>query len=177
MMRHSSGFAGIQNERFFFLLLLSENHCPQYETGPFTLWLWYFLLVDVVNLSRVFQIQVGWTHRKGSNRKRYSQSTNVDQKSIVTVISIAICRQSVDKWQSKTLFLMIFDLRSSIVLTFSDCRLSGANTKSGQCTLWLWYFLLVDVISLRVDVRLRLSVICDRDISCHIQLFIDVISL
>ena len=29
-------------------------------------------------------------------------------KSIKTVFSIAICRQSGDKWQSKTLFLIIF---------------------------------------------------------------------
>ena len=34
-------------------------------------------------------------------------------------VSISICRQSGDKWQSITLFLMIFDLRSSIVLMFS----------------------------------------------------------
>ena len=49
-------------------------------------------------------------------------------KSLETVFLIAICRQSGDKWQSKkpgdkwqskTLFRMIFDLRSSIVLTFS----------------------------------------------------------
>ena len=36
-----------------------------------------------------------------------------------TVLSIAICRQSGDKWQSKTLFLTILDLRSSTVITFS----------------------------------------------------------
>ena len=35
-----------------------------------------------------------------------------------TVFSIVICRQSGNKWQSE-LFLAIFDLRSSIVLTFS----------------------------------------------------------
>ena len=40
-------------------------------------------------------------------------------KSPETVFSIAICRQSGDKWQSKTLFLTNFDLRSSIVLTFT----------------------------------------------------------
>ena len=34
-------------------------------------------------------------------------------------VLIAICRQSCDKWQSKTLFLTIFDLRSLIVLTIS----------------------------------------------------------
>ena len=46
-------------------------------------------------------------------------SMNVDQKSIETVFSIVICRQSGDKWQSKTLFVASFDLRLSIVLTFS----------------------------------------------------------
>ena len=35
------------------------------------------------------------------------------------MFSIAICRHSGDKWPSKTLFLTIFDLDSSIVLTFS----------------------------------------------------------
>ena len=44
---------------------------------------------------------------------------NVVHKSLETVFSIAICRQSGDKRQSKTLFLTILDLRSSIVLTFS----------------------------------------------------------
>ena len=42
----------------------------------------------------------------------------MDQKSLETVFLIAICRQSGDKWQSKTLFLKIFYLHSSIVLTF-----------------------------------------------------------
>ena len=43
---------------------------------------------------------------------------NAGQNSIETVFSIAICRQG-DKWQSKTLFLLIFDQRSQIVLAFS----------------------------------------------------------
>ena len=59
------------------------------------------------------------THRKGDNRKRSWQLTNADRKSIETVFSIPICRQIGDKWQSKTLFLTCFDLRLSIVLTFS----------------------------------------------------------
>ena len=46
-------------------------------------------------------------------------SMNADQKSIETVFLIAICRQCGDKWQSKTLFQTIFDLRSSKVLAFS----------------------------------------------------------
>ena len=59
------------------------------------------------------------SHRVGGNRKRHQQSMNVDQKSIETVFLIAICRQCGDKWQSKTLFLTIFYLCSSIVLAFS----------------------------------------------------------
>ena len=57
-------------------------------------------------------------HRVGGNRELNQQSTNADQKSIEIVFSIAICRQCGDKWQSKTLFLLIFDLRSPIVLAF-----------------------------------------------------------
>ena len=45
--------------------------------------------------------------------------TDVDQKFRETVFLIAICRQSGDKWQSKTLFLTISDLLSSIVFRFS----------------------------------------------------------
>ena len=39
---------------------------------------------------------------------------NVGKKSLEREFSIAICRPSGDKWQSKTLFLAIFDPRSSI---------------------------------------------------------------
>ena len=46
-------------------------------------------------------------------------NTNADQNLLETVFLIAICRQSVNKWQSKTLFLKKFDLRLSKVLTFS----------------------------------------------------------
>ena len=58
-------------------------------------------------------------YRSGGNRKCSEQSMNAVHKSLETVFSIAICRQSGDKRQSKTLFLTILDLRSSIVLTFS----------------------------------------------------------
>ena len=46
-------------------------------------------------------------------------STNVDQESLETEFLIAIC----DKWQSETLFLLVFDQCSSIVKSFFDCRL------------------------------------------------------
>ena len=60
-----------------------------------------------------------FTCREGGNRKRNQQSMNADQKSIETGFSIAIWWQWGDKWQSKTRFQLIFDLRSSIVLAFS----------------------------------------------------------
>ena len=46
-------------------------------------------------------------------------------KSIETEFWNAICRKSVDKLQSKTLFLAIVDPLSSIVKSFFDCPLSG----------------------------------------------------
>ena len=55
-------------------------------------------------------------------------STNVDQKSLETEFSIAICRTTGDKWQSKTPFLAIFDPRTSIVKDVFDCRLPGVIT-------------------------------------------------
>ena len=48
-------------------------------------------------------------------------STNVDQKSLETEFSIAICRPTGDKWQSETPFLSIFDPRSTIVKRVFDC--------------------------------------------------------
>ena len=68
---------------------------------------------DQVNIHSFYD-----TARVGGNRKRYQQSMNADQKSIETVFLIAICRQCGDKWQLKTLFLKIFDVRSAIVLAF-----------------------------------------------------------
>ena len=59
------------------------------------------------------------SHRVGGNRKHFQQLMNADQKWIETVFLIAICRQCGDKWQLKTLFISIFDLRSSIVMAFS----------------------------------------------------------
>ena len=42
---------------------------------------------------------------------------------IVTEFLIAICRLAGDKWQSKSLFLAIFNLHSSIVKRVFDCEL------------------------------------------------------
>ena len=51
-------------------------------------------------------------------------STNVDKKWLEAEILIAIRRSTGDKWQSKTLFLTIFDLHSSIFNNVFGCRLS-----------------------------------------------------
>ena len=52
-------------------------------------------------------------------------SKNGDQTSIETVFLIAICRPTGSKWQSKTLFLLIFDRHSLIVDNVFDCHLPG----------------------------------------------------
>ena len=52
-------------------------------------------------------------------------ATNVDQKSLKTEFLTGICRPTGDKWQSKTLFLSIFDPRSSIVKRVFSNRLPG----------------------------------------------------
>ena len=52
-------------------------------------------------------------------------STNVDQKSLEAEFLIVICRLIGDKWQSKTLFLAIYDPSWSIVWSVFDCRLPG----------------------------------------------------
>ena len=53
--------------------------------------------------------------------------TNVDQKTLETELLIAICRLTGDKWQSKILFLAIFDPHSSIAKSVFDCCLSGVK--------------------------------------------------
>ena len=50
-------------------------------------------------------------------------SMSVDQKSLETEFSFAICRQTGNKWQSKTLFLKIFDPCSRTVKSVFDCGL------------------------------------------------------
>ena len=58
------------------------------------------------------------TYRIGGNRKCHT----IDErrlKQLHTEFSIAICRPTGDNWQSKTLFLAIFDPRFSIVNTVS----------------------------------------------------------
>ena len=71
-------------------------------------------------------------------------STNVDQKSLETEFLIAICRPNGDKWQSKTLFLVIFDPCLLIVKSICDCRL---QTTKMQISLLL-HLLLLDFMLL-----------------------------
>ena len=66
-------------------------------------------------------------HRIDGNQKCSEQSTNADKKSLETVFSISICRQSGNKWQSKTLFLTFLSTFVDSNNIF-DNRLSGVNT-------------------------------------------------
>ena len=54
-------------------------------------------------------------------------SMKVYKKPLDTVFLIAICRPTVNKWQSKALFLAIFGPRSSIVKSVFDCRPPGLS--------------------------------------------------
>ena len=54
-------------------------------------------------------------------------SMNVDKKLLETELLIAICRPTVDKWQSKPLILAIFDPPLLIVKSVFDCHLSGVK--------------------------------------------------
>ena len=71
-------------------------------------------------------------NRPKAARKRQRKQTAINNnpsKSLETVFSIAICRQSGDKWKSKILFLAIFtgvlDCRLSGVFNQENDRLSG----------------------------------------------------
>ena len=63
-------------------------------------------------------------------------STNIDKKWLETEILIAICCPTGDKWQSKTLFLMIFDPCSSIFNNVFDCRLSDVVIALTVMIIW-----------------------------------------
>ena len=78
--------------------------------------------IGVCQIRRLFTVSHRGMQTFGitpDRRQSKTLSTITDQKSLETEFSIVICRQSGDKWQSKTLFLTIFYLRSSIVLAFS----------------------------------------------------------
>ena len=113
----------------------ATNHCPRasipLKHGSRGLQCRYSPLKDIVCKLRYIVANILWRNdqtisitikyaplsfRAGGNRKRTEQSMNAVHKSLETVFSIAICHQSGDKRQSKTLFLTILDLRSSIVL-------------------------------------------------------------
>ena len=70
-------------------------------------------------------IMLPYTHPGRRQSKTSILSTNVNQKSLETELSIAICRPTGEKWQSNTLFLAIFYPRSSIVKSVFDCSLPG----------------------------------------------------
>ena len=64
----------------------------------------------VIALSLTQQTGEAWDLTSNALH-HHTRSTNADPKSQETVFSVAICRQSGDKWQSETMFLTIFDLR------------------------------------------------------------------
>ena len=116
----------------------ATNHCPRASIplihGSRGLQRHYSPLKDIVCKLRYIFANVLWRNdqtisisikyaplsfRTGGNRKRSEQSMTADHRSLETVFSTAICRQSGDKRQSKALFRAILDPLSSIALTFS----------------------------------------------------------
>ena len=75
----------------------------------------YHFLVNKLIFYELFRLYITPDRRQSKT----FLTIDDDRNSIETVFLIAICRQSGDKWQSKTLFPIIFDLRSAIILTFS----------------------------------------------------------
>ena len=80
-------------------------------------------MVLVLYSKAVFEHSIGTPGRR--HPKTLIISTNVEQNPLEREFSNVIDRLTVDKWQSKTLFLAILDPRSSIVMSVFDCRLPG----------------------------------------------------
>ena len=116
----------------------ATNHCPRasipLQHGSRGLQRRYSPLKDIVCKLRYIVANILWrndqtisitikyaplSYRTGGNRKRSEQSMGAVHGSLETVFSIAICRQSGDKRQSKALFWTIWGLRSSMVLAFT----------------------------------------------------------
>ena len=68
---------------------------------------------------------LSFSHWVGGNRKRQYYRRMKIKKSLEIEFSIAICPPTGDKCQLKTLFLSIFNPRSSIVKSVFYCRLPG----------------------------------------------------
>ena len=68
--------------------------------------------------------------------KMLTLSTNVEQNKLETEFFITICRTD-EKWQSKTLLLLIFDPLSSIAMSVFGCCLSGVfKLNSYTCSVF-----------------------------------------
>ena len=92
-------------------------------------------VINVKIFLRVIVVVTLWINRSEQNHTRLAAIENIntidERRSKITRkrVSIAICRLTGGKWQSKTLYLVIFDSRSSIVNSVFDCRLLGMRTQ------------------------------------------------
>ena len=96
--------------------------------GQFDLYFWLISCktetLFLHSLKRFEQISVLILTSGRRQSKTLILSMNID-KNLKEQFLIAICRPTGDKWQSKTLFLAIYDLRLSIVKSIFDCCLPG----------------------------------------------------
>ena len=78
------------------------------------------------------------SHQVGGNRKcQYYRRTEI-KKSLETEFLNAICSQTGDKWQSKTLFLAIFGPCLLIVKNVFDCPLPGVELEDISRSHIVW---------------------------------------
>ena len=107
----------------------------------------YAAFIWVVTLFQSTRLHVPVLHRTGVN-------TIVERRSKIVgngVVDCQFCRPTGDKWQSKTLFLAIYDPRLSIVKSVFYCRLSDVGIQHGMEFGSLNFFFLILVFTVRVN--------------------------
>ena len=135
-------------------MVLAKNADPD-EMPPYAAFIWVFTLFQSTHLHVPVPVLAGTGTRITSDRchsETLILSTSVDRKSLETGLSIAICRLTGDKWQSKTLFIAIYDPRLSIVKSVFYCRLSDVGIQHWMefGSLYLFFFLIL-VFTVRVN--------------------------
>ena len=81
------------------------------------------MVSDVVNCN--WQYHTGYAAIENALNNRRTR-IKIDRDGVFD------CRQSGEKWQLEIMFLTIFDLRSSIVTSVIDCRISGVNERANN---------------------------------------------
>ena len=101
-----------------------SSHCDENSIAKYHIkWLKIYNLTNLTCKNLTFYTTL--THWGRRQSKRLILLTNIDKKSLETEFTSAICRPTGNKWQSKTLFLAIFDLcqllRAFLIAAYQVC--------------------------------------------------------